>query len=196
MPEITFVQRRAVDGQRLAYWEAGNGETIVAIVGGDGQPTRAHTLLAADRRVIVVAMPADAEAPQEAAHKIGTALSEAGIAHFDLMGEGHGAAIALWLALMPEAEIGSVVLAAPAGSTDEAFRAASCPMLLLSGTQDDSDAAARYRALLPAAHFMLVYDVGPAIGADRPEALAFIAREFFERRDLFLVSRESGLEIP
>jgi len=34
--------------------------------------------------------------------------------------------------------------------------------------------------------------VGRAIGAERPEALAFIALEFFERRDLFRVSRESG----
>ncbi len=39
-------------------------------------------------------------------------------------------------------------------------------------------------------------DVGRTIGAERPEALAFIALEFFERRDLFLVSRESGQRIP
>jgi hypothetical protein len=43
---------------------------------------------------------------------------------------------------------------------------------------------------------MFVYDAGPAIGAERPEALAFIALEFFERRDLFLVSRESGIVFP
>jgi hypothetical protein len=35
-----------------------------------------------------------------------------------------------------------------------------------------------------------------AIGAERPEALALITREFFERRDLFLVSRESGMAFP
>jgi hypothetical protein len=35
-----------------------------------------------------------------------------------------------------------------------------------------------------------------AVGAERPEALAFIALEFFERRDLFLVSRESGMTFP
>ena len=32
--------------------------------------------------------------------------------------------------------------------------------------------------------------------AERPEAFAFIAQEFFERRDLFLVSRESGIVFP
>lgn len=31
---------------------------------------------------------------------------------------------------------------------------------------------------------------------ERPEAVAFIAREFFERRDLFLVSRDSGVTFP
>ena len=31
-----------------------------------------------------------------------------------------------------------------------------------------------------------------AIGTERPKALGFIALEFFERRDLFLVSQESG----
>jgi hypothetical protein len=43
---------------------------------------------------------------------------------------------------------------------------------------------------------MFVYDAGRAIGAERPEALAYIALEFFGRRDLFLVSRESGMAFP
>jgi hypothetical protein len=30
------------------------------------------------------------------------------------------------------------------------------------------------------------------IGAEGPEAFSFIAREFFERRDLFLVNCENG----
>jgi hypothetical protein len=43
---------------------------------------------------------------------------------------------------------------------------------------------------------MFVYDAGRAIGDERPEAVVFIALEFFERRDLFLVSRENGLVFP
>jgi hypothetical protein len=42
-------------------------------------------------------------------------------------------------------------------------------------------------------HFTVVYNAGRAIGAEQPEALAYIALEFFERRDLFLVSQESGM---
>jgi hypothetical protein len=69
-------------------------------------------------------------------------------------------------------------------------------VLVLCGTKDGSESGDRYRALLPDCHFMFVYDAGPAIGTERPEALAFIALEFFERRDLFLVSRENGRAFP
>jgi hypothetical protein len=67
------------------------------------------------------------------------------------------------------------------------------PVLVLCGTKDQSDGGDRCRTLLPGRHFMFVYNAGPAIGAERPEALAFIALEFFERRDLFLVNRENGV---
>jgi pimeloyl-ACP methyl ester carboxylesterase len=200
MTEGIFAQRWAGEGRGLPYYEAGSGETIVAIVGDGERPTRAHALLAERRRVIVFATTADAATPQEAAHRIGAAVAALGIARFDLMGEGVGAAAALWLALAPQAdigaEIGSVVLAAPAGLPEEAFREVERPVLVLCGTNDPSDAGDRYRTLLPDCHFMFVYDAGRAIGAERPEALAFIAREFFERRDLFLVSRESGRAFP
>jgi pimeloyl-ACP methyl ester carboxylesterase len=196
MTERTFVQRGADDGRHLPYREAGAGETIVAIVGDGELPTRAHALLAERRRVIVFETPADAATVQETAARIGGAVAALGVERFDLLGEGAGAAAAMWLALAPEAEIGSVVLAGPAGPPDEAFREMKRPVLVLCGTKDQSDAGNRYRTLLPDCHFMFVYDAGPGIGAERPEALAFIAREFFERRALFLVSRESGLAFP
>jgi pimeloyl-ACP methyl ester carboxylesterase len=200
MTEGTFAQHWAGEDRRLPYREAGSGETIIAILGDGGLPTRAHALLAERRRVILFAMPTEAGSPQEAARRIGAALRALGIERFDLMGEGAGAAAAMWLALAPGAEIGSVVLAAPAsvlrGLPDEAFRKNKRPVLVLCGTRDASDAGDHWRTLLPDCHFMFVYDGGPAIGAERPEALAFIALEFFERRDLFLVSREKGMVFP
>ena len=192
----TFAQHQAEVGRRLPHWEAGSGETVVAITGVEARPTRGHALLAERRRVIVFAMPADAGSPREAARRIGAAVAAMGIERFDLMGESVGAGAAAWLALAPEAEIGSVVLASPDGLPDQAFREITRPVLVLSGTNDQSAAGDRWHALLPDCHFMFVYDAGSAIGAERPEAFAFIALEFFERRDLFLVSRENGMVFP
>jgi pimeloyl-ACP methyl ester carboxylesterase len=196
MTERIFAQRWAGEGRGLAYGEAGSGETIVAVLGDGRPPTRAHALLAERRRVLVFAMTADGGTPQDIARRIGAAMAALGVERFDLMGEGAAAAAAMWLALAPEAEIGSVVLVAPDGPPDEAFREIKRPVLVLCGTKHQSDAADRYRSLVPDCHFIFVYDAGPAIGAERPEALAFIALEFFERRDLFLVSRENGRAFP
>jgi pimeloyl-ACP methyl ester carboxylesterase len=195
MTERTFAQSWAGEGRRLPYWEAGSGETIVTIADDERLPTRAHALLAERRRVIVFAMMADAGTSREAARRIGAAVAGLGVERFDLMGEGAGAAAAVWLALARQ-DIGSVALAAPDGLPDEAFREIKRPVLVLSGTKDGSDAGDRYRTLLPDCHFMFLYDAGRAIGAERPEALAYIALEFFERRDLLLVTRESGMAFP
>jgi pimeloyl-ACP methyl ester carboxylesterase len=194
MADNTFQQHRASEDQ-LPYWATGSGETVVAIIDADRVPTRAHALLADRRHVIVFTVPADTT-PRQAAHRIVAAVAELGIAHFDLLGEGTGAAVALWLALEAQAEIGSVALAAPAGVPDQPFHEMTRPVLVLVGTEDKSDAGDRYRALLPQCNFMFVYGAEHAIGSERPEALVFIALEFFERRDLFLVNRESGLALP
>jgi pimeloyl-ACP methyl ester carboxylesterase len=193
MAEPNFAQRRS--GAGLPYREAGAGETVVAILGGGGPPTQAHALLAEHRHVLAFAMSAAAGTPREAARRIAAALADLGVARFDLLAEGAGAATALWLAMEPEPEIGAVVLAAPSGQTDDAFRAITRPLLVLAGTKDPADAE-RWRALLPDGNFMFVYDAGAAIGAERPQAFAYIAREFFERRHLFLVSRENGVLLP
>jgi pimeloyl-ACP methyl ester carboxylesterase len=73
---------------------------------------------------MVIAMTADAGPPQEAARRIGAAVVALGIERFDLMGEGAGAAAALWLAIAPEIGIGSVLLAAPDGAQPTAHERA------------------------------------------------------------------------
>jgi len=194
MTDRTVAQHRTSE-ERRPDWAAGSGETVVAIVDAAQVPTRAHALVAERRRVIVFRVTAAGGTPQQAAREIGTALRALGVGRFDLLGEGAGAAAALWLALAPEADVGSVVLAAPAGAPDDAVRELAQAVLLLCGTKDHSDSD-RYRTLLPDCHFMFVYEAGRAMSDERPEALAFIALEFFERRDLFLVSRESGIALP
>ena len=196
MAERSFEQHWASEDGRLPFWEAGSGEAIVAVIDSERLPTRAHALLAERRRVVVFTMTAVGWRSQVAARRIGEAVTMLGIERFDLMGEGAGAATAVWMALTFQANISSVLLAGPDGLSDEALREIKRPVLVLSGTKDQSDVGDRSRTLLPDCHFMFVYDAGRAIGAERPEALAFIALEFFERRDLFLVSRESGMVFP
>jgi hypothetical protein len=87
MTDSPFEQRWAGESPRLLYWEAGAGETIVAIVDGERLPTRAHALLAERRRVIVFAMTADLGTPQEAARQIAAAVAALGIERFDVLGE-------------------------------------------------------------------------------------------------------------
>ena len=193
MTKAPFTEGRAGG---IRYWQAGSGEPVVAIADGEDVPTRAHVLLAENRRVIVLALPEDGGTPQQLADRIGAAISALDISRFDLLGEGAGAAVAVWLATSSSSEIGALVLAAPDGRPDEVWRTVQRPVLVLCGTRDQSDAGERCRATLSGCHFMFVYDAGRAIGAERPEALAFIAAEFFERRDLFLVSRERGAVFP
>jgi pimeloyl-ACP methyl ester carboxylesterase len=73
------------------------------------------------------------------------------------------------------------------------------PTLVLFGTQDriiPPEMGRVYREKLPNCHFILVYDAGHAIGADRPEAFSSLVSEFLERREQFLVSRASTLVHP
>jgi len=194
-----FVETRvAVEGGAARYAEAGTG-AVVVVIGETFAPAPAHALLAQERRVIVVALDSALTA-QEEARRIAMALAALGLSHFDVMAHGTGAEAALSLGIVRPDAVGAIVLVAPeATELQEKFGGMTRPVLALFGTKDDaatSGAGGRYRALLPDCHLMFVYDAGRDIAHERPEALAYIAREFFERRDLFLVTRESGLAFP
>jgi pimeloyl-ACP methyl ester carboxylesterase len=73
------------------------------------------------------------------------------------------------------------------------------PVLALFGTEDrlaPPESADRYRAAMADCNLAFVYDAAHAIDIERPEAVAQWTLDFLERRDLFLVSRESGLTLP
>jgi pimeloyl-ACP methyl ester carboxylesterase len=54
----------------------------------------------------------------------------------------------------------------------------------------------RYRERLPNCQYILVYDAGHALDADRPEAFASVVGDFLVRREAFLVNQASGLFNP
>ena len=75
----------------------------------------------------------------------------------------------------------------------------SCATLTVFGLNDRMvapEAARVYREKIPNCNISLVYDAGHAIVADRPEALTSLVSDFVERRETFIVGRESGLINP
>ncbi len=73
------------------------------------------------------------------------------------------------------------------------------PVLALFGTVDrvtPPEGAHLFRDALPNCHINLIYDAAHAIDADRPEALAAVAGDFFARKDRFLVRNTSGVLYP
>jgi pimeloyl-ACP methyl ester carboxylesterase len=73
------------------------------------------------------------------------------------------------------------------------------PVLVLFGTEDrmiPSTMGALYREKIPKCHFVLVYDAGHAIDADRPEAFTAVVSDFLQRGEAFIVSQQSSLLNP
>ncbi|MGE3271684.1 MAG: alpha/beta fold hydrolase, partial [Chloroflexota bacterium] len=71
--------------------------------------------------------------------------------------------------------------------------------LVLFGTDDQvipPEMGRLYRQIMPNCHFVLVYDAGHAIDADRPEAFVSLVTDFLERHEQFVVTRTSSLIHP
>ena len=74
-----------------------------------------------------------------------------------------------------------------------------CPALVLFGSQDQlvsTSAASTYRREIPNCNVSIVYDTGHLIEAERPEALVKAVVDYVERRETFVVSRDSGVISP
>jgi pimeloyl-ACP methyl ester carboxylesterase len=73
------------------------------------------------------------------------------------------------------------------------------PVLVLFGTLDrmiPADMGHLYCEKLPNCSFVLVYDAGHAVDADRPEAFVAVVNDFIQRHEGFLVNRQSRLIHP
>ena len=53
-----------------------------------------------------------------------------------------------------------------------------------------------YREKMPNCNYILVYDAGHEVDADRPEAFVSVVSDFLQRHEAFLVNRQSGLINP
>jgi pimeloyl-ACP methyl ester carboxylesterase len=73
------------------------------------------------------------------------------------------------------------------------------PTLVLFGTLDAVIPPAmgrHYKALLPNAHLVFVYDAGHAISTERPEAFAEVTTDFLERHEAFIIRRTETVIHP
>jgi pimeloyl-ACP methyl ester carboxylesterase len=111
-----------VDGLRIRYFEAGQGDPLVVLHGAGGlRFSRALDLLAHDRRVVLMEMPGwgehsgyQCETLEELAATVAGVVVAIGIERYDLLGTSLGGAVATLLALDFPERVRSLVLAAPA----------------------------------------------------------------------------------
>ena len=74
-----------------------------------------------------------------------------------------------------------------------------CATLAVFGLSDriiSPEAPRVYREKIPNSNICLIYDAGNAIVADRPQALIDTVMDFVERRDAFVVGRQSSVINP
>jgi len=184
-------------GARLRYLEAGEGTPLVHLQdAGAVRLTPAQTLLSRRFRLIVLETPEPALSPST----IVRATERLGLDTFNLVGSASASLTALGVALHAPERVLALVLEAPAAIGPEAGLAAlATPTLALCGTRDADVTAAlarRCAALMPNGHVVFVYDAGPAIGVDRPEAFAEVVGDFLERHEAFVIRRTATVIHP
>lgn len=111
------------DGFRIRYLESGRGEALIHLHGAGGpRLTRAHEILARDRRVVAFEMPGFGRSAEntrtrtmpELASTMAAAAGALGLDRYDLLGTSFGGTAALWLALQAPDRVRRLILEAPA----------------------------------------------------------------------------------
>ena len=124
VPDSRFIEGYIeADGFRIRYQEAGQGEPLVSLHGAGGMRlSRSHVLLAAQYRVIVFEVPGFGHSPAnersqsmpELACTMTQAITNLGLARYNLMGNSFGGTLALWMAVQQPEHLHALILVAPA----------------------------------------------------------------------------------
>jgi pimeloyl-ACP methyl ester carboxylesterase len=215
----TLFTKRLVrsNGSQVRYLEAGRGEPVVVLARGDDPSSLPLSNLLAEHFHVFVfdisqlAPPSSNEQsppPRNLARNLSRATDAAGLKHYALVSTSADVAIALWHSIDASQQIDALVLIWPALVLSEQSDAGKdlftdpeltrklgelqAPVLLLVGTEDDAiprETGRMYVERIPHCYYILVYDAGRAIEAERPDALFAIVRDFLERRETFIVKR-------
>ena len=174
--------------------EIGDGPALVHLT-AEATLVPVHSLLGRRFHVMVIATDAAGVTPAA----ILDAVAARGIERFNLLGTGAAARTALDVtAAAPERVLGVVLESPTVAATHADLPAVSAATLVLCGTLDGGvSAPARHCATLVGnGHLSFVYDAGPAIAADRPEAFADVVADFLERHEAYVISRATTVIHP
>ena len=221
----TFTERFVqVGGVRIRYLEAGQGNPVVVLHGGDGLTSSpVNTLLARQFRVIALEIPDFGRSPRnvqpqslrDLARTLAEAVAALGLEHYGLVSTAASVPLALWQAIDLPQRVDALVLISPLALLPDGWTApSSCARdpvlerslgdmkvatLVLLGTKDKVlpvETGRLYVERLPNCYYALVYDAGHEIEAERPEALFAAVRDFLEQRETFVVSRKNTVINP
>ena len=206
-----------VGGTQIRYSDMGSGSLVVILDAGIGGLPRLQEALAGRYRVLRLELGGLGDAPDNAgsppAEELGglAAVTTGQLTNdkYTLVGASASADIALWQTLQAPQDVEALVLISPlyilptGGSHDAAAESrlgdVGCATLAVFGLKDQMvapEAARVYREKIPNSNVSLVYDAGHDIMADRPEALIDLVADFTERRETFVVGRQSSVINP
>ncbi|HEY3797843.1 MAG TPA: hypothetical protein VGL58_05775 [Caulobacteraceae bacterium] len=170
--------------------EAGVGRPVVALA--DGLAASPALAALAQRFQVTVVKAASAEA-------LAAWIAASGAEAVGVLASGAQVATALAAAEACET-IKALVLVSPQGVLPVERRPGGpAPKAVLVGSLDASqprDALAAYRRALPASHVVLMYGAGADIAAERPDAFADVAGDFFDRQGRFAFMTTSAAVLP
>jgi len=84
-------------------------------------------------------------------------------------------------------------------ATEAQLASLNVPTLVIFGTKDSvisPELGRVYREKMPNCNYVLVFDAGHEVAADRPEAFVSLVSDFLDRREAFIVSQTSSLLHP
>jgi hypothetical protein len=196
-------QSISIAGSELRYTDAGSGNPVLLL-----QPVLNRALtdqLAANFRVIGVEVQ-DTSKVLQAPRLLSLLLEQLSLSKCCLIAQSHLAFTAVEHAIESVDSVEALVLIAPKMPTalsdalgEPALEEIRAPALVLFGTRDHvvaPETGRTYARRIPKCFYTLIYDAGHDIGADRPQALCAIVRDFLEQREKFLVPHESSAINP
>lgn len=224
MSAVSFTEHRIDDtGTAMRCREAGRGRAVVVLHdAGAPAPSALEVLLAEKFRVIALECPGLDAPPQErsiairdTARRLARAALSLGLDHYVLVSYAPTTALALWQALDDAAHVDALVLISPAALFDPGETATgrflrdvgvearlgdmTVATLALIGTNDTTlppTTGQTYVERIPGCYYMLVYDAGLAMEAERPAAVFEAVSDFAERGGLFIVERNASAINP